>query len=141
MHILWVKNELLHPLDKGGRIRTYEMLRRLRDHHRVTYLALDDGTITSEQRARALEYCDDLVLVPWRRAPLRGLPRALAALRNLFSSLPFALAPYRSAAMARAIREGCGAGADRADVVVCDFLTPALHVPEGLGCPAGLFQQ
>ena len=51
MHILWVKNELLHPLDKGGRIRTYEMLRRLRDHHRVTYIALDDGTITAEQRA------------------------------------------------------------------------------------------
>ena len=53
MHILWVKNELLHPLDKGGRIRTYEMLRRLRDHHRVTYIALDDGTITAEQRASA----------------------------------------------------------------------------------------
>ena len=95
MHILWVKNELLHPLDKGGRIRTYEMLRRLRDHHRVTYLALDDGTITSEQRARALEYCDDLVIVPWRREPLRGWRRGLAAVRNLFSPLPFALAPYR----------------------------------------------
>jgi hypothetical protein len=66
MHILWVKSELLHPLDKGGRIRTYEMLRRLRDHHRVTYVALDDGTTTPEQRARALEYCDELVLVPWR---------------------------------------------------------------------------
>ena len=102
MHILWVKNELLHPLDKGGRIRTYEMLRRLRDHHRVTYIALDDGTITAEQRARALEYCDDLVIVPWRNAPLRGVARGLAAFRNLFSSLPFALAPYRSAAMARA---------------------------------------
>src|SRR6185369_5607462 len=86
MHILWVKNELLHPLDKGGRIRTYEMLRRLRDHHRVTYIALDDGTITAEQRSRALEYCDDLVIVPWRQAPLRGASRALAALGNLFSS-------------------------------------------------------
>jgi sugar transferase (PEP-CTERM/EpsH1 system associated) len=140
MHILWVKNELLHPLDKGGRIRTYEMLRRLRDHHRVTYIALDDGTITPEQRARALEYCDDLVLVPWRRAPLRGVRRGLAALRNLASSLPFALAPYRSSAMARVIRERCGSVADRVDVVVCDFLTPSLNVPDDLGCPAVLFQ-
>jgi sugar transferase (PEP-CTERM/EpsH1 system associated) len=140
MHILWVKNELLHPLDKGGRIRTYEMLRRLRDHHRVTYIALDDGTITAEQRAKALEYCDDVVLVPWRNAPLRGLGRAFAALRNLFSSLPFALAPYRSTAMARVIRERCGATSDRADVVVCDFLTPALNVPGDLGCPVVLFQ-
>jgi sugar transferase (PEP-CTERM/EpsH1 system associated) len=140
MHILWVKNELLHPLDKGGRIRTYEMLRRLRDHHRVTYIALDDGTITAEQGAKALEYCDELVIVPWRNAPLRGLGRGLAAILNLFSSLPFALAPYRSAAMARAIRARCGATADRADVVVCDFLTPALNVPEDLGCPVVLFQ-
>ena len=38
MHILWVKNELLHPLDKGGRIRTYEMLRRLRDQLESTAL-------------------------------------------------------------------------------------------------------
>ncbi len=140
MHILWVKNELLHPLDKGGRIRTYEMLRRLRDHHRVTYIALDDGSTTPEQRARALEYCDDLVLVPWRRAPLRGWRRGLAILRNVFSSLPFALAPYRSAAMKRAIRERCTTGDDRADVVVCDFLVPALNVPDGLPCPVVLFQ-
>jgi polysaccharide biosynthesis protein PslH len=140
MHILWVKSELLHPLDKGGRIRTYEMLRRLRDHHRVTYVALDDGTTTPEQRARALEYCDDLVLVPWRRAPLRGWRRGLAILRNVASSLPFALAPYRSAAMTRVIRERCTTGEDRADVVVCDFLVPALNVPEGLPCPVVLFQ-
>jgi polysaccharide biosynthesis protein PslH len=140
MHILWVKSELLHPLDKGGRIRTYEMLRRLRDHHRVTYVALDDGTTTPEQRARALEYCDELALVPWRRAPLRGWRRGLAILRNVVSSLPFALAPYRSAAMTRAIRERCTAGEDRADVVVCDFLVPALNVPDGLPCPVVLFQ-
>jgi len=140
MHILWVKNELLHPLDKGGRIRTYEMLRRLRDHHRVTYIALDDGTTTAEQRTRALEYCDELVLVPWRSAPLRGWRRGLAILRNVVSPLPFALAPYRSAAMTRAIRERCTTGDDRADVVVCDFLVPALNVPEGLPCPVVLFQ-
>ena len=140
MHILWVKNELLHPLDKGGRIRTYEMLRRLRDHHRVTYVALDDGSTTAEQRTRALEYCDDLVLAPWRRAPLRGWRRGLSILRNVFASLPFALAPYRSAAMTRVIRERCTGGDDRADVVVCDFLVPALNVPDGLPCPVVLFQ-
>ncbi|HEV7993304.1 MAG TPA: glycosyltransferase [Gemmatimonadaceae bacterium] len=142
MHILWLKNELLHPLDKGGRIRTYEMLRRLRDHHRVTYIALDDHTSTEEQRASALEYCDELVLVPWRDAPLAGARRGAAILANVFSPLPFAVSPYRAKAMTDAIRARCGtqAGADRADVVVCDFLIPALNVPEGLPCPVVLFQ-
>ncbi|MEO8560548.1 MAG: glycosyltransferase [bacterium] len=140
MHILWLKNELLHPLDKGGRIRTYEMLRRLRDRHRVTYIALDDGTSTEEQRARASEYCDDLVLVPWRTAPLKGWRRAMAILANVFSSLPFAVSPYRATSMTDAIRARCGRGSDRADVVVCDFLIPALNVPDGLPCPVVLFQ-
>ncbi|MEO6528287.1 MAG: glycosyltransferase [Gemmatimonadaceae bacterium] len=139
MHILWLKNELLHPLDKGGRIRTYEMLRRLRDHHRVTYVALDDHSSTAEQRARAAEYCDELVLVPWRAAPLKSWRRALAILANAFSSLPFAVAPYRCSAMTEAIRARC-AGPDGADVVVCDFLIPALNVPDGLPCPVVLFQ-
>ena len=43
MRILWIKTELLHPVDKGGRIRTYNMLRSLVRHHHLTYLALDDG--------------------------------------------------------------------------------------------------
>jgi polysaccharide biosynthesis protein PslH len=30
MRILWLKSELLHPVDKGGRIRTYQMLRELK---------------------------------------------------------------------------------------------------------------
>lgn len=140
MHILWLKNELLHPLDKGGRIRTYEMLRRLRDRHRVTYIALDDGTSTEEQRTRASEYCDELMLVPWRSAPLKGWRRAMAILANVFSSLPFAVSPYRATSMTDAIRARCNAGADGADVVVCDFLIPALNVPDGLPCPVVLFQ-
>ena len=38
--VLWVKSELLHPVDKGGKIRTFEMLRRWHVRHRITYLAL-----------------------------------------------------------------------------------------------------
>jgi len=33
MNILWVKTELLHPLDKGGKIRTFHMLRELKRVH------------------------------------------------------------------------------------------------------------
>ena len=43
MRILWLKTELLHPVDKGGRIRTYQMLRALRREHHIVYLTLDNG--------------------------------------------------------------------------------------------------
>jgi len=30
MRILWLKTELLHPVDKGGKIRTYQMLKEMK---------------------------------------------------------------------------------------------------------------
>jgi hypothetical protein len=60
MRILWLKTELLHPLDKGGRIRTYHMLCALRRDHHITYLTLDDGTAAPDAAERAAEYCHDL---------------------------------------------------------------------------------
>jgi hypothetical protein len=33
-----LKTELLHPVDKGGKIRTYNMLKELRRDHEITYL-------------------------------------------------------------------------------------------------------
>ena len=39
MKVLWVKSELLHPIDKGGKIRTFEMLRHLMRGHEVVNAA------------------------------------------------------------------------------------------------------
>ena len=57
MRLLWLKTNLLHPVDTGGKIRTYFMLRELKQRHHVTYLALDDGTAAPDAVARAAEYC------------------------------------------------------------------------------------
>ena len=137
MHILWIKTELLHPVDKGGRIRTYNMLRALREQARVTYLTLDDGTAAPDAAERAQEYCHELVRVPFRTAP-RGSPQFFRELLgNAFSSLPYAIARYRVPALRKAIEEAVRGGVD---VVVCDFLAPSINVPDGLPVPTVLFQ-
>ena len=66
MNILWLKTELLHPVDKGGKIRSYNMLKALKRDCRITYLTLDDGTADNSARELASEYCHDLVCVPHR---------------------------------------------------------------------------
>jgi sugar transferase (PEP-CTERM/EpsH1 system associated) len=138
VHILWLKTELLHPLDKGGRIRTYHMLRQLVREHRITYLTLDDGCSAADAIARASEYCTDLVRVPLHTAPKRSLRFYGELARNLASSLPYAVSKYRSAAMERAISRALAQ--QRIDLVVCDFLAPAVNVPDMLSVPAVLFQ-
>jgi sugar transferase (PEP-CTERM/EpsH1 system associated) len=128
-HIVWVKTELLHPVDKGGRIRTFHMLVELRKTHRVTYVCLDDGDASPDAVERAAEYCDELIRVPLRRTP-KGTWRFYVDLaRNLFSSLPYAVAKYESPELRREIERVVADG--DVDVVVCDFLTPSLNVPTG----------
>ncbi|MGB8507059.1 MAG: hypothetical protein WCD76_01515, partial [Pyrinomonadaceae bacterium] len=139
MKILWLKTEPLHPVDKGGKIRTYNMLRELKREHEVTYLTLDDGTASADARERATEYCDELVCVPHQtRAKFSpGFYVDLAA--NLASPLPYAIKKYESSGMRREIVERTRAG--RFDVVVCDFLTPSINVPDGeLNAATLLFQ-
>lgn len=136
MRILWIKTELLHPVDKGGRIRTYQMLRSLTKHHHVTYLCLDDGTAAPNARALAAEYCNQLETVPFA-PPTKGDLRFFFHLAlNLFSPLPYAIARYRSAEQRARIAEL----AQHAELVVCDFLTPSVNVPDKLPTRKVLFQ-
>ncbi|MBX3232346.1 MAG: glycosyltransferase [Labilithrix sp.] len=137
MHILWLKTELLHPVDKGGRIRTYQTLRALARSHQVTYLALDDGGAAPNARELAKEYAHDVITVPFS-PPERGTLAFYADLaKNAVSRLPYAVGKYRSPRFEDEIRRL----APKVDVVLCDFLAPAVNVPKDLGkTPAVLFQ-
>lgn len=138
MHLLWLKTELLHPVDKGGRIRTYQMLRMLKREHRITYLTLDDGQADPDAIARATEYSDRVVTVPHRVAARHSLGFLAGAVANLASSLPYAIARSRSPAFRRKVAELTRNGG--IEVVVCDFLVSALNFPAEVPCPAVLFQ-
>ena len=140
MKLLWLKTELLHPIDKGGRIRTYHMLRELKREHHITYLTLDDGDAASDAVDRAEEYCHELIRIPLQTQLKRSVGFYLELLRNLGSKLPYAIWKYRSAAMRRVIADA--ARKSEADVIVCDFLAPAVNVPtrEDLSGRVVLFQ-
>lgn len=138
MHILWLKTELLHPLDKGGRIRTYQMLRHLVRDHRITYLTLDDGQRDANAVQRAGEYCTELICIPTRAAS-RGTPRFYWKIaRNLGSSLPYSVGKYRSSRMEQEIERLAKPAS--VDLVVCDFLFPAVNMPARVPVPTVLFQ-
>jgi sugar transferase (PEP-CTERM/EpsH1 system associated) len=138
VRILWLKTELLHPVDKGGKIRTYHMLKELKREHQVTYLTLDDGTAASDAEARAEEYCQKLVRVPHRTQPKfsAGFYGELAS--NLFSPLPYFMKKYQSEQMRREIARVVAG--EQFDVLVCDFLQPSVNMPPSLPVATVLFQ-
>jgi glycosyltransferase involved in cell wall biosynthesis len=125
VNILWLSSGFLHPTTRGGQIRTLEMLRRLRARHEIHYLALHDGK--PEALARSSEYCAKAWPVPFVLAR-RGSARFwIQALRGLFSQLPVVVARKRSHGARLMIEKRLHA--ERYDILVCDFLSPAVNLP------------
>jgi len=138
VRILWLKTELLHPVDKGGRIRTYHMLKELKHEHHITYLTLDDGLSDADARERAIEYCHELICVP-HHTRAKFTPGFYWDLtRNLGSRLPYFIMKYESPSMRREIEQRAAHGT--IDVVVCDFLMSSVNMPAQVPCATVLFQ-
>ncbi|HEU5459259.1 MAG TPA: glycosyltransferase [Pyrinomonadaceae bacterium] len=127
---------MLHPVDKGGKIRTYNMLKELKRDHHITYLTLDDGSADRDARERAEEYCHELICVPHHARQKFSKGFYVELLFNLASPLPYAIKKYESIAM----RSEIITKEESIDVVICDFLAPAINVPRNLSCPSILFQ-
>ncbi|HKP12334.1 MAG TPA: glycosyltransferase [Blastocatellia bacterium] len=138
MRILWLKTELLHPVDKGGKIRTYQMLRHINRSHDVTYLSLVRPDEPAEALARASEYCRQLIPVKHADAPKFSARFYRDIAFNLSSPLPYAIQKYRSPAMQQAIEHELRER--HYDAVVCDFLTPGVNFRHDTATPAVLFQ-
>jgi len=114
------------------------MLKELRREHHITYLALDDGSSDATARKSAEEYCHELVCVPHQQREKFSAGFYLDLAVNLGSQYPYAIRKYESALMRKEILERTAEGS--VDVVICDFLAPAINVPRTLPCASILFQ-
>jgi glycosyltransferase involved in cell wall biosynthesis len=140
MRILWVKSGPLYPLNTGGRKRTHAMLVELARQHHVTYLAnLPEGQPLDPAEPGA-PYAQEKRWIP-SREPRDGSPawvRSLIA-NLLFSTRPFVLDRYRNETLAEALLELDANGGF--DLIVCDFLTPAVNFDfDRIRTPVILFQ-
>jgi sugar transferase (PEP-CTERM/EpsH1 system associated) len=137
MRLLWLNAGLLLPLDKGGRLRTWHVMRHLAARHDITYLSFEDSTQTEADHFGMLQVCSRLETVP-RTDTSKGTWRFYAdAARYLVDPAPYAVAKYRSAAYRARVDALLATG--EFDAVVCDFLPPIVNLPDRLPCPAILF--
>ncbi len=137
MRILWLSAGLLLPLDKGGKLRSWHLLRHLAARHHVTYLGFADAWNTEQDLQGMHEVCDDLQVLPRRDVAKGSLRFYVDAARYLADPLPYAVAKYQSAAYRERLAALLAGG--RFDALVCDFLVPAVNMPPRLDCPSVLF--
>jgi polysaccharide biosynthesis protein PslH len=137
MRLLWLNANLLLPLDKGGRLRTWHLMRHLAARHEITYLCFARPEDVERHGAEMSAVCSRLETVPRRDAPKDSLRFYGRVARHLFDPAPYAVAAYRSGPYQRRLDKLLARGAF--DRVVCDFLVPAINMPRVLPCPALLF--
>ncbi len=138
MKILWLNAGLLLPLDKGGKLRTWHLMRHLARQHQVTYLSFADAADVARYGDGMREVSTRLVTIPHATVAKGTWPFYAEALRSLAGSLPYAVGRYRSAAYRAAVERELAKGTY--NLVVCDFLVPAVNIPwerlSGAGQPA-----
>jgi len=137
MRILWLNAGLLLPLDKGGRLRTWHLMRHLARRHDISYISFCDPNDSPEHREGMREVATRLVTIP-RTDPPKGTAAFYAdAARYVLDAAPYAVAKYRSPEYRDAVRRLLDESTF--DAVVSDFLTPVVNLPDRLPCPAILF--
>jgi glycosyltransferase involved in cell wall biosynthesis len=138
MKILWVKPGKLLPLDTGGKLRTYNILRHLSSGYELTYLSYYGG-LRDQTYEREIA-----VLLPGTIALHTGAPdstpveRYLDYARRFFWSAPYAVSKFTDPQVRKLLAPWIAQR--RFDVAVCDFLSSALNFPDQLDTPTALFQ-
>jgi polysaccharide biosynthesis protein PslH len=135
LKILFHNCRILHPLNGGDRIRTFNMLKELRKRHELTYLCLRTPADTAEAVAQASEYCHEVIPVDHPVKNKRGLRFYAEVLGNtLFGKYPFLASKYVSPASIAHLKRLIAS--EKFDLLICDYLAPMGNLLELAARPA-----
>lgn len=137
MKILWVKAGKILPVDTGGKIRSYNLLRQLASRQETVLLSYYGGARDESYESEVERHLPGAVTVH-TGAPDSFARQALDYLLRLPSSAPYAVRKFTSPEVKRLVKEWDAAR--RFDVAVCDFLSASLNFPAETRTPTVLFQ-
>jgi polysaccharide biosynthesis protein PslH len=137
MRILWVKVGGLWPLNTGGRLRSFHILRELARRHPVTVLTTHgDGDDPAGLAGHLPEA--QVVSVPHASAKQGSTRFAWALARSWVSPLPVEFLKWTVPELRRAVQGVLAEGT--VDVCVADFLATVPNVPRDSAIPVVLFE-
>jgi glycosyltransferase involved in cell wall biosynthesis len=136
MNILWVKAGGFLPLDSGGKIRSYNIVRELARSHTVTVFTFyPEHEADANPELRGI--VDRAICYPIRMPLARSFLELLRYGARFGSSLPFAFLKYCRPEVSAAIRKLVVSSGF--DAIVCDFLLSAGVLPWDTVTPKILF--
>jgi glycosyltransferase involved in cell wall biosynthesis len=138
MRILWVKADKLLPVQNGGNIRTYHVLRYLSARHELTFYSYYGGAPDPDYERELQRQVPGALAVCTGKRELSGAARGLDYLAHLRAQPPYAVSRFAHAKVQKQLQTWFRD--ERFDVAVCDFLDAAVNFPGKLSIPSVLFQ-
>jgi glycosyltransferase involved in cell wall biosynthesis len=138
MRLLWVKAGKLLPVDTGGKIRSYNLLRHLAARHDVTLLSYYGGRRDPAYEGELGRHFPLAVTLNTGAPDDGSVGVALDYARRVLSPVPYAVTKFTSPEVSRLIKTWFRER--RFDAAVCDFLSASLNFPATLSTPSVLFQ-
>jgi glycosyltransferase involved in cell wall biosynthesis len=138
MKILWVKPGKILPLDTGGKLRTYNILRHISASHELTYLSYYAGERDEAYERDVPTHIPGTMCVHTPAQDPKGIRRHLDYLLRIAGPAPYAISRFADPQVKRLLQQWIPQR--RFDVAVCDFLMSTLNFPRELATPTALFQ-
>ena len=137
MRILWVKAGKILPVDTGGRIRSFNILRHLAARNETVFLSYYAGPKDERYERELLELFPRAITFP-AGASDGTMARLLDYALRVTNPAPYAVSKFAAASVRRALLDTVASF--RPDVAVCDFLSASLNFPDPLPVASVLFQ-
>jgi glycosyltransferase involved in cell wall biosynthesis len=136
--VLWVKAGKLLPVDTGGKIRSFNILRRLSRDHELTLISYYGGVRDPDYEAALPKQFPQSQIVYTAAADSDGFRGLLDYLYRLPRSAPYSVSKFTHPAVRRLVARQLLGG--QFDVAICDFLAASLNFPVKLPIACVLFQ-
>jgi polysaccharide biosynthesis protein PslH len=138
LRILWVKAGKLLPVDTGGKIRSYNILRQLSRTHDLTLLTYYGGGRDSRYEADIVREFPSAVTIFTSALDGSQFAQSLDYIGRVFQSAPFAVSKFTHSDLKQWMASSLIKM--KFDVAVCDFLSASQNFPEEPAVPVVLFQ-
>jgi len=130
MKILFLSRWFPYPMNNGSKIRIYNLLRGLSQHHDVTLLSFVDQPGVSPDAFKVWEICSEIVTVPWKEFDPNTFRARLAFLNLKPRSIVDTFSPEMAQTIMRTLDE------QSYDLVIASQLQMAAYYPYFRGVSA-----
>ncbi len=138
MRVLWVKAGKLLPVDSGGKIRSYNILRYLAREHELTLLSYYGGPRDADYETALVEEIPGSKVIHTAAPDSNAWLSGLDYLYRLPRSAPYAVSKFTHRKVRSTLASWLASG--HFDAAVCDFLSASDNFPVVLKTPCVLFQ-